>query len=135
MPIVEFTVEGPPVSHQSKNKLALGTWKALVRAEAAKAWPQAPMKGVLKCTIMNFFEGPNAPLDDDNMVKPIRDAMNGVVYDDDSQIRHSAHAQTSIDGSFPIRRVSKVILNAFHTGKPFVYVRVEDAPPQTQLPK
>jgi len=93
------------------------------------------MKGLLKCTIMNFFEGPDAPLDDDNMVKPIRDAMNGVVYEDDSQIRHSEHTQTSIDGSFPIRGVSKVILNAFNTGKVFVYIRVEDAPPQTLLPK
>ena len=60
MPVVEFTVEGPPVSHQSKNKPGLVAWKAQVRAEAAKAWLQAPMKGLLKCTIMNFFEGPDA---------------------------------------------------------------------------
>lgn len=135
MPVVEFTVEGPPVSHQSKNKTALAGWKAQVRLEAAKAWTQAPMKGLLKCTIMNFFEGPNAPLDDDNMVKPIRDALNGVVYDDDSQIRHSEHTQTSIDDAFQVRGVSKVILNAFAVGKEFVYIRIEDAPPQTQLPK
>lgn len=135
MPVVEFTVEGPPVSHQSKNKSALAAWKAQVRAEAAKAWPQAPRKGFLKCTIMNFFEGPDAPLDDDNMVKPIRDAMSGLVYEDDSQIRHSEHVQTSIDDFFRIRGVSRVILNAFATGKEFVYIRIEDAPPETQLPK
>ncbi|HZV06656.1 MAG TPA: RusA family crossover junction endodeoxyribonuclease [Gemmataceae bacterium] len=134
MPIVEFTVEGPPVSHQSKNKAALAAWKAQVRGEAAKAWTRVPLKGLLKCTIMNFFEGSDAPLDDDNMVKPIRDALNGVVYEDDSQIRHSEHTQTSIDGAFRIRGVSKVILNAFAVGKEFVYIRIEDAPPQTQLP-
>lgn len=135
MPVVEFTVEGPPVSHQSKNKTALAAWKTQVRVEAAKAWTQAPMKGLLKCTIMNFFEGPDAPLDDDNMVKPIRDAMNGVVYEDDSQIRRSEHTQTSIDDAFQVRGVSKAILNAFATGNEFVYIRIEEAPPQTQLPK
>jgi len=39
----------------------------------------------LKCTIINFHEGNVASLDDDNMVKPIRDAMNKLVYDDDSR--------------------------------------------------
>ncbi len=135
MPVVEFTVEGPPISHQSNNRQALAAWKAQVRAEAAKAWIQAPMTGLLKCTVINFFAGPDASLDDDNLVKPIRDAMNGVVYDDDSQIRHSEHAQTSIDGSFKVRGVSKVILGAFNIGKQFVYIRIEDAPAQTQLPK
>lgn len=135
MPVVEFTVEGPPISHQSKNKPALAAWKDQVRVEAAKVWTRTPMKGLLKCTIVNFFEGPDAPLDDDNMVKPIRDAMNGVVYEDDSQIRHSEHTQTSIDGAFQVRGVSKVILNGFAAGKEFVYIRIEDAPPQTQLPK
>jgi Holliday junction resolvase RusA-like endonuclease len=135
MPVVEFTVEGPPVSHQSRNKRALAAWKAQVQAEAAKVWAKAPMKGLLKCTILYFFEGPDAPLDDDNMVKPIRDAMNGVVYEDDSQIRHSEHAQTSIDGAFQVRGVSKVILDAFAAGKEFIYIRIEDAPPQLQLPK
>jgi crossover junction endodeoxyribonuclease RusA len=135
MPVVEFTVEGPPVSHQSKNKPALAAWKAQIRTRSARVWTKAPMKGIVKCTIMNFFEGPDAPLDDDNMAKPIRDAMNGVVYEDDSQIRQSEHSQTSIDGAFRIRGVSRVILNAFATGKEFVYIRIEDAPPQTQLPK
>jgi hypothetical protein len=32
-----------------------------------------PLTGKLKCTIYNFHEGENASLDDDNMVKPIRD--------------------------------------------------------------
>ena len=49
------------------------------------------MTGKLKCTILNFHEGERcyASLDDDNMVKPIRDAMNGLIYNDDSQISYS----------------------------------------------
>lgn len=135
MPIVEFTVEGPPVSHQSQNKAALAAWKGAVRAAAAQCWNQSPQSGLLKCTIMNFFEGPDAPMDDDNMAKPIRDAMNGVVYIDDSQIRHGEYLQASIDERYNVRGVSLVLLSAFHIGNPFVYVRVEDAPAVTQLPR
>src|SRR5437879_479490 len=135
MPVIEFTVTGTPMSHQSSNKPALQAWMAQVRAEAAKVWTQAPLTINLKCTIMNFYEGLKPSLDDDNMVKPIRDALNGLVYTDDRQIRHSHHVQTSIDDAFQIRGVSAVILAAFNAGKAFVYIRIEDAPTQTQLPK
>jgi crossover junction endodeoxyribonuclease RusA len=90
MPHLEFTVDGPPVSHQTKDKANLNAWKGIIRAEAAKAWAGAPPLTVkLKCTIYNFHEGEHPSLDDDNMVKPIRDAMNGIIYEDDLQIRYS----------------------------------------------
>ena len=72
MPSVEFIVEGPPISHQTKNRKSLQVWKNSVRAEAAKVWKQPPMKVLVQCTIINFYGGPAPPLDDDNMVKPIR---------------------------------------------------------------
>jgi crossover junction endodeoxyribonuclease RusA len=135
MALLEFTVEGTPVSHQTSDKSYLQTWKAAVRAEAAKHWTSPPVTGPVKFILMNFFVGPKAPLDDDNMAKPIRDALNGLVYVDDQQITHAEHAQTSIDGYFQIRGVSLVLLDAFHRGKEFVYVRIEQAPSHTQLPK
>ena len=50
------------------------------------------------------------PLDDDNMVKPIRDALNQLVYDDDRQIRYSEIIQVSIDAPVKIRKGSKILL-------------------------
>jgi Holliday junction resolvase RusA-like endonuclease len=135
MALVEFIVEGPPVSHQTKNKRALGTWKSRVRAEAAKVWSQPPLTGLLQCTIINFFAGPDAPLDDDNMVKPIRDAMNGLVYADDRQIRHPHHAQMSTEGRYRIPGASRLVVDALREGKVFVYIRIEDAPAEPQLPR
>lgn len=135
MPVVEFTVEGPPISHQTQNKRALAAWKGAVHDQASRVYAGLPQTGLLKCTIMHFFEGPDAPMDDDNMVKPIRDAMNGLVYVDDSQIRHGEYAQTSIDERYNVRGVSLVLLSAFHVGNPFIYVRVETAPAQPLLPK
>jgi Holliday junction resolvase RusA-like endonuclease len=135
MAVVEFIVEGSPVSHQTRNKRALGKWKGQVRAAAARAWSQLPMTGLLQCTIVHFFAGPDASLDDDNMVKPIRDAMNGLVYTDDRQIRHSYHAQLSNDGRYQIKGGSKVVVDALREGKVFVYIRIEDAPADPQLPR
>ncbi len=134
-PLVEFTVDGPPVSHQTNDRTVLQAWKNAVRAEAVKAWTAAPLTVPVRFVLMNFYEGSRAPLDDDNMAKPIRDALSGLVYEDDRQISHAEHSQTNIDGLFQIRGVSLVLLEAFHRGKEFVYVRIETAPPHTELPK
>ncbi len=135
MLIVEFTVKGPPVSHQTNDRANLQAWKKAVRDEVAKCWSGLPMSGPVKFVLMNFYEGAQPPLDDDNMAKPIRDALNGLIYQDDKQITHAEHSQTSIDAFYQIRGVSRVILDAFHRGKEFVYVRIEAAPTHTQLPR
>jgi hypothetical protein len=90
--------------------------------------------GQVKFTLIHFHEGTSAPLDDDNMVKPIRDALNKFVYDDDKQITHSELVQICIDKPVKIRRASGVILAAYAKGEPFLYVRVESAPDFIQLP-
>ena len=119
MPHLEFTVEGPPVSHQTKDKASLTAWKGVIRAEAAKNWgAKAPLTGKLKCTIINFHEGDDASLDDDNMVKPIRDALNGLIYDDDSQIRYSETMHVCIDAPIKIRRASAILLAATPVNMP-----------------
>ena len=135
MPLVEFIVEGSPVSHQTKNRKALQGWKARVRAEAVKVWNQPPVKALIQCTIINFYGGPAPTLDDDNMVKPIRDALNGLVYEDDLQVRHSIHAHLSNRGLYQISGSSKLVVDALREGKEFVFVRIEDAPANPQLPR
>src|SRR5437870_4713267 len=135
MPRVEFIVEGSPTSHQTKNKKALHAWKLRVRSEAGKVWTQPPLTGLVQCTIINFFEGTQAPLDDDNLVKPIRDALNGLVYEDDRQIRHSYHAQMSNEGRYQIKNMSKLVVDALREGKRFVFIRIENAPTEPQLPQ
>ena len=69
------------------------------------------------------------------MVKPIRDALNKVVYQDDRQITYSETIQVCIDDPIKVRRGSKVALDAYGKGDQFVYVRIEDAPAFLQLPQ
>jgi crossover junction endodeoxyribonuclease RusA len=135
MLLVEFALPGPPVSHQTNDKAHLKTWQARIKAEAAKVWTSPPLTGKLKFLLINFHEGDRPPLDDDNMVKPIRDALNKFVYDDDRQIRCSETLQVSIDAPIRIRKASKILLDAFCKGDEFLYVRIEDAPDFIQLPQ
>src|SRR5438067_1153113 len=108
MPLLEFVVLGPPVSHQTRDKVNLKAWKKTITDEAAKKWTLAPLTQKLKMTVINFHEGDIAPLDDDNMVKPIRDALNKLVYEDDRQITYTEIIQIGIDAPIKIRRGSKI---------------------------
>jgi Holliday junction resolvase RusA-like endonuclease len=136
MPLLEFTVLGPPVSHQTKDRANLRAWKDKVLAAASKPWRSSPvLTKKLHCTIMNFHEGHVASLDDDNMVKPIRDALNGHVYRDDSQISHSETVHFCIDAPLRIRGASSILLAAFCAGEEFVYFRLDSAPEVIQLPR
>jgi hypothetical protein len=134
MPHLEFVVLGPPVSHQTNDKKNLKAWQAKIRAEAGKVWTSAPLKGKLKFVVYNFHEGDKPALDDDNMVKPIRDALNKLVYNDDRQIRSSETHHVPIDDPIKIRGGSLILLAAYHKGEEFLYVRIEDAPLVHQLP-
>ena len=135
MPLLEFVVPGPPVSHQTSDKKNLKAWQATVKAEAAKVWIGTPLTGNLKFLLISFHEGDKPSLDDDNMVKPIRDALNKFVYDDDRQIRYSEIIQICIDAPIRIRKASKILLDAFQKGHEFLYVRIENAPNFIQLPR
>jgi crossover junction endodeoxyribonuclease RusA len=125
MPLLEFVVSGPPVSHQTNDKKNLKLWQATVKAEAAKLWASPPLTGNLKFLLINFHEGD----------KPIRDALNKFVYDDDRQIRYSETIHVSIDAPIRIRKASRILLDAFCKGDEFLYVRIEDAPNFIQLPR
>src|SRR5689334_22901841 len=84
----EFCVRGPAVSAQAKNKQLLHTWTAKVAFACRAGWPldRPPMGGDLTVFISEFSE--RAMMDRDNMVKPILDAMQGIVYKNDRQVKN-----------------------------------------------
>jgi crossover junction endodeoxyribonuclease RusA len=133
--LLEFTVPGPPVSHQSRNKAKLGDWRDNVRSVAAKAWgSQPPLESDLAILVAYFHEGQAVRIDNDNMLKPIQDALIDLVYTDDRWITHTIVQKTSIDGSFQIRRRSRVLLEGFSQGIPFLYIVVDHAAGRENLP-
>ncbi|KVE25170.1 endodeoxyribonuclease RusA [Burkholderia vietnamiensis] len=79
----EFVIPQRPVSLQTRKRQNLQAWKAFVTAEAAKAWPvdTQPLAGELRVTLVYLAADDAA--DVDNIIKPIQDALVGMVYDDD----------------------------------------------------
>jgi Holliday junction resolvase RusA-like endonuclease len=134
MATFEFTVEGPPLSHQTKNKAGLQEWRNTVRAAAARSWSQTdPLTGELRMTVTYYHEGPAIRMDNDNMVKPIQDALNGLVYLDDRQITDTVVRKTDINGAFIVRGASLILLQAFTSGKEFVHITIDSAPSHSNL--
>lgn len=126
----EFTVPGPPLSHQSHNKERLAAWRALVRTAALAKWPpgQAPLQVPLKVTITYYHDGTAVRIDNDNMVKPIQDALAGHLYSNDVLITDTLVRKTALDGSFKVRRMSRVLADAFVEGEEFLHIKIELAP-------
>jgi crossover junction endodeoxyribonuclease RusA len=131
----EFIIPGPPLSYQTRNRGRLSAWEATVRKAAAQRWPagKPPATGRLQITVVYYHEAVTVDLDNDNMLKPIQDALNGLVYQDDNQITDTRVRKASLDGSFKVRRMSAVLAEGFIKGNEFLYIKVEEAPNHTEL--
>ena len=81
---VHFFVGGEPKSRQAMSH-SRRSWVTTVRSAAVLAWgDQGPDGGQIAVTITYFHL--DHDIDLDNMAKPILDALNGVIYGDDSQV-------------------------------------------------
>jgi crossover junction endodeoxyribonuclease RusA len=123
---IEFTYEGPPLSLQSKSKTRKRSYKQIVETAARQVLPNGfvPTTNNLEIKITYYYEG-DTP-DVDNIIKPIQDALIGVVYVDDQQIADTRSRKRDINGSYKIKNVSACILQAFSNGQDFVHVKINE---------
>ncbi len=120
----DFALPGPPVSLQTKNKTNLRQWKSRVKAAAeAVAQSATPRTEELKVKI-TFFHESDSP-DVDNIIKPIQDALVGVVYLDDCQVAATGCTRRDIDGAYRIRRAPQCLVDAMSAGDDFIHVTVD----------
>ena len=92
-----------------------------------------PVSDELKITVQYIHERPSAQIDGDNLLKPIQDALNGLVYVDDRQIIDTSTKMRNIDGAFQIRGMSPTLVDGFLNGKEFVYIRVDLVRDKTRI--
>jgi crossover junction endodeoxyribonuclease RusA len=130
----DVTVPGVPASVQSnRNKKA--RWRAEVGLAARTVWPagQAPLTYPLAVTVTCFHRG--QPLDTDNMLKPILDALIGIVYDDDKRVVDIHGSMRDLRGTtFLMEGLTPALLKGFLTDDPFVHIKVEAPPNAQELP-
>jgi crossover junction endodeoxyribonuclease RusA len=126
----EFTVEGPPVSHQTHNRVRLQEWREFVANAARNRWPpgEHPVDEQIRIVVTYYHDGPAIRMDNDNLVKPIQDALNGLVYVDDQLISDTVIRKTDLNGEFRVKGMSAVLAQGFIVGREFLHVRIESAP-------
>jgi Holliday junction resolvase RusA-like endonuclease len=133
----EFIIIGKPVSHQTKDKQRLRDWKAKVRHVAETQWPQThPLGDSMQVTITHYYDAPHGEEgvpDSDNIVKPVRDALNGVVYVDDYQITDFLSRRRNLNRSFRVKGMSTALAEGFCAGAEFLHVKIEAAPDPSEL--
>jgi crossover junction endodeoxyribonuclease RusA len=134
----EFVVIGKPISYQTKERKRLQAWREEVRQVAEACWGNKPPIGdSIKVVITHYYDTPygeeSAVPDSDNIVKPIRDALNGVIYVDDYQITDFISRRRNLNGSFRIRGISSALAQGFSSGQEFLYIKISAAPDPKDL--
>ena len=131
-PFFEICVQGQPVSAQTANRQALRTWKATVADAARTAWTwNAPLTGDVAFEIAYYAEGKTGDLD--NLVKPIQNALQGIAYANDTQVRKLSGARFDIDANYKVRFMPLILGAAFAGGRPFIHIRVWRSPVTGEL--
>ena len=135
---VEFVLPGPPISNQqstARGKANLARWRAQVESAARVAWVRPPLASAVRVTLINFHLADKPPVDVDNMSKPVRDAMNGLVYVDDRQVRQAEIVHLRLTTPIVVPGTSRVLVDAVWAGIEFVYVRVAEPLDPYPLPR
>jgi Holliday junction resolvase RusA-like endonuclease len=133
MLLLEFIVTGKPISQQTRLRANLQRWKQFVRLEASKHWHDPPSSDSLRFVVTYFHATEKPLIDDDNMIKPLRDALIGLVYNDDKQITDSATRLTPLTSPVRLTSAPRIVWEALAVGIPFLYIKVETAPDHSEL--
>lgn len=133
MLLFEFVVEGQPVSQQSRRRERVGIWRQTVAEAAQAVWPVAtpPIATDIAVTITYFYEG--VPADVDNIVKPILDALKGIVFNDDRQISDLLTQRRPLAGPYIIPVASPRLIDGLGLGDEFLHVAISSPPANAQL--
>ena len=101
-------------------------------SSSTAAWTNGgAVADAVSVTITYYYE--DSSPDVDNIIKPIQDALIGVVFNDDDQVVDTKSRKRLIDGSFRIRGASSVLLSAFADGDDFLHIKVDEAPDMEAL--
>jgi hypothetical protein len=119
----DFLIPRRPVSSQTKSRNNLQAWKRYVQGEAAKTWSELTYSEQdIELTLVYLYD--RDPVDIDNIVKPIQDALEGLVYTDDVLITDVKSHRRSLAGIFDVARCPGPLIQGIASGEECVYVRV-----------
>jgi crossover junction endodeoxyribonuclease RusA len=130
----ECVVLGIPVSVNGRNKARKQKWREDVQAAAHAEWPDG--EALLACELeihISYFHD-SASMDVDNMIKPIQDALNGIIYVDDKQLTDTHGHRRDLNDRYRLRGLTPALAKGFMTDAPFVHIRIEAPSSTGRLP-
>lgn len=130
----DFCVSGIPLSAQASSH-SRSRWQQRVRdaVEAELDETASLVSDEVSVVIIYLFEDETA-LDVDNIAKPILDALNELVYEDDSQVAQLTIRKTRLSYGSEIDVPSLAMAEALDSGGDFVFVEVSDGPNHREMP-
>ena len=122
--MILIIVKGRPASYNSSstNKRR---WRNLVAAEATSAC-SAPSSCELEVNV-TFFYRAVLDFDTDNMSKPTIDALKGIAFLDDRQVKKRSVTAVDLNGSFRIVDPDPRVSAAITDGVDFVSITIREA--------
>ena len=121
----DFLIPKRPVSLQTRQRSKLQNWQAFVRAEALKIWVETPYSGNVHLTLVYLYDAD--PVDTDNIIKPIQDALIRLVYEDNSLVTDVESHRRSLSDTFDVALCPLLLVRGIISGIECVYVRINAA--------
>ena len=122
--LFEMLIPRRPVSHQAKNRENLQAWKDYIYGRAKNEWIGGTphIDGGLRLTIVYLSD--DSPADIDNIIKPIQDALVGVVYADDALISDVDSHRRFLSDAIDITNLPLLLIKGVASGEECIYIRV-----------
>src|SRR4051812_26559758 len=121
----EFVIFDRPLSLQAE-AVPRAEWKQVVRFLAEIHWAGrgAPTAEPVYFSVGNFHEPGIQQPDADNIIKPIQDALEGLVYTNDRQVVDSLGFKRTLSGPVRIDAALTRVWDALETDEEFVHIAV-----------
>jgi hypothetical protein len=131
MNALELVYTGIPVS-QLASRQDLYTWRDTIRRIAKENWAEdrEPRQGKIIIQITYFYENNAAETGD--IIKPLLDALIGLVYYNYKQITKVDFNKHDLYGSFKITHLTPTLLEALLLGREFLYLKITELYPPTK---
>jgi len=133
---IEIILYERPVSYNVKGKRVLD-WKTKISAEANKVMDGCdPIGYSCDIQITYFYRADQYKSglpDADNIIKPIQDALNTIVFVDDKQATDVKARVRDLDGLYRVSGITPSIAIAFSKGIEFTHILIRPAPDHSYL--
>jgi crossover junction endodeoxyribonuclease RusA len=122
--LFEMLIPKRPVSQQAKNPSNLKAWKDYIYGRARIEWSSGTPIVTPGLRLMLVYLCDDSPADIDNIIKPIQDALIGVVYADDSLVSDVDSHRRFLSDAIDITNLPPLLVEGVTLGEECIYIRV-----------